>query len=50
MVLQHMADGIQVGQGGHAFRLVNSDRVKVTFSVNAQGSLGARYVDPKRDT
>jgi len=47
VVLQHTANGIQVGQGGHAFRLINAARARnVTFSVNAQGSMGARYVDP----
>jgi hypothetical protein len=46
-VLQHTANGIQVGQGGHAFRLMNNGAKNVTFSVNAQGSMGARYVDPE---
>jgi hypothetical protein len=43
-----IADGIQVGQGVQAFRLLNAaDAQNVTFTVNAQGSMGARYVDPK---
>ncbi len=46
-VLQHTANGIQVGQGGQAFRLMNNGAKNVTFSVNAQGSMGARYVDPE---
>ena len=47
LVLQHTANGIQVGQGVRAFRLMNAARPEnVTFSVNAQGSMGARYVDP----
>ncbi len=46
-VLQHTANAIQVGQGGHAFRLMNVGAKNVTFSVNAQGSVGARYVDPE---
>ncbi len=47
LVLQRTANGIQVGQGAVAFRLMNAARAKdVTFSVNAQGSMGARYVDP----
>ncbi len=46
-VLQHTANSIQVGQGGRAFRLMNTGAKNVTFSVNAQGSMGARYVDPE---
>lgn len=48
-VLEHTSDGIQVGKGGQAFRLMNAPAVdarSVMFSVNAQGSMGARYVDP----
>jgi len=48
-VVQRTADGIQVGTGDQAFRLmhigVSAD--EVTLSVGAQGSMGARYVDPK---
>jgi hypothetical protein len=48
MVLQQTANGIQVGRGDRAFLLLNAaDAQNVTFSVNAQGSMGARYVDPK---
>lgn len=40
-------NGIEaVGDGG-AFRLMNTGAAGVTFSVSAQGSMGARYVDPK---
>ncbi len=46
-VLERTANGIQFGQGPNAFRLINAARAKnVTFSVNAQGAMGARYVDP----
>ncbi len=48
-VVQSMADGIQVGTGDQAFRLMNTgvNANDVTLSVGAQGSMGARYVDPK---
>ena len=47
LVLQNTANAVQVGQGGHAFRLVTADRASnVSFSANAEGSMGARYVDP----
>jgi hypothetical protein len=44
--LVQTANAIEVGQGGHAFRLVNRAS-HVSLSVNAEGSLGARYVDPE---
>jgi hypothetical protein len=48
-VVQSTADGIQVGTGDQAFRLMNTgvSADNVTLSVGAQGSMGARYVDPK---
>ena len=48
-VVQSTADGIQVGTGDQAFRLMNTgvSEDNVTLSVGAQGSMGARYVDPK---
>ncbi len=46
LVLKHTANAIQIGHGDHAFRLMNTGAKNVTFSVNAQGSMGARYVDP----
>ena len=48
-VVQSTADGIQVGTGDQAFRLMNTgvSANNVTLSVGAQGSMGARYVDPK---
>ncbi len=45
-VLQPIAGGIQIGEGGSAFRLLNTGAKNVTFSIDAQGSVGARYVDP----
>jgi anti-sigma factor RsiW len=45
-VLRGIADGIEVGGDGRAFRLMNTGATNVTFSVGAQGSMGARYVDP----
>ena len=47
--MQSTADGIQVGTGDQAFRLMNTgvSADNVTLSVGAQGSMGARYVDPK---
>jgi hypothetical protein len=39
-------NAIEVGQGGHAFRLVHTERARnVSFSISSD-SLGARYVDP----
>jgi hypothetical protein len=47
MEVQHTANAVEVGQGGHTFRLVNaSGAANVSFSANAEGSVGARYVDP----
>jgi len=48
-VVQSTEDGIQVGTGDQAFRLMNTgvNANDVTLSVGAQGSMGARYVDPK---
>ena len=47
MELQHTANAVEVGQGGNAFRLVNArGAANVSFSANAEGSVGARYVDP----
>ncbi|MBZ5624596.1 MAG: hypothetical protein LAQ69_38725 [Acidobacteriia bacterium] len=45
-VLRGIHNGIEVGGGGGAFRLMNTGATSVTFSVGAQGSMGARYVDP----
>lgn len=45
-VLRGIDNGIEVRGGGRAFRLMNAGATNVTFSVGAQGSMGARYVDP----
>lgn len=51
MVVQATSDGIQVRKGGQALRLMNPDQVdpqqRVTYSIDAQGSVRARYVDPE---
>jgi hypothetical protein len=49
VVVQATKDGIQVREGVHALRLLHSG-VKdkdVMYSVGAQGSMRARYVDPE---
>jgi len=46
-VVQTTADGIEVGGGGRAFRLISGGAQNVMFSAGAQGSLRARYVDPQ---
>ena len=48
-VVQSTSGGIQVGTGDRAFRLMNTgvNAADVTLTVGAQGSMGARYVDPK---
>jgi ActR/RegA family two-component response regulator len=38
-------DGIQVGQGARAFRLMNRGAANVAYSVSAQGTMKARYVN-----
>lgn len=40
-------DGIQVRDGSHALRLLHPGAHNVTYSVGAQGSMRARYVDPE---
>jgi hypothetical protein len=56
MVVQSTADGIQLRKGGQALRLISSgvqDCVpasggcRVTYSVDVQGGISARYVDQK---
>jgi hypothetical protein len=47
IVVQATADGIQVRDGARALSLLHAARVyDVTYSVEAQGSMRARYVDP----
>lgn len=45
-VAQGIHDGIEVGEGDRAFRLMNAGATNVTLSAGADCSLGARYVDP----
>lgn len=49
VVVQSTADGggIQVREGAHALRLLHPGAEHVTYSVGAQGSMRARYVDPE---
>jgi hypothetical protein len=53
VVVQATTNGIQIRKGRHAFRLMNnvSDNaqqpVRVTYSSDAQGAVGARQVDPE---
>ena len=46
-LVQATENGIQVRAGGSAFRLMNAGAKSVTYSASADGSLGARYVDPE---
>jgi hypothetical protein len=45
IVLQATAEGIELREGNRAFSLQNPDAGDVTYTVNAQGSLRARYID-----
>jgi hypothetical protein len=45
-ILQGIQNGIEVEGSGRAFRLMNTGATDVTISVGAQGSMGARYLDP----
>lgn len=51
MVVQATAHGIQVRKGGQALRLNNPEELapdqRVLYAPDAQGSMRARYVDPK---
>jgi len=46
-LVQATENGIQVRSGEAAFRLMNSGARSVTYSAGADGSMGARYVDPE---
>ncbi len=47
-VVQATSKGVQRRVGDQTFGLMNSTGARdVTYSVNAQGSMGARYVDPE---
>jgi len=46
-LVQATENGIQVRDGKSAFRLMNTGAKFVTYSASADGSMGARYVDPE---
>ncbi len=46
-VVQATGNGIQVREGGQALGLLNTGAQNVMYSMNAQGSMRARYVDPE---
>jgi hypothetical protein len=46
-LVQATENGIQIRSGGQAFRLMNVGAKTVTYSASADGSMGARYVDPE---
>jgi hypothetical protein len=46
-VVQATDNGIQRRSGDRAFGLTHSGAQNVTYTVGAQGTLGARYVDPE---
>jgi hypothetical protein len=46
-LVQATENGIQVRAGGSAFRLMSPGAKSVTYSASANGSMGARYVDPE---
>ena len=47
IVVQTTPNGIQVREGGQALRLMHPGAEHVTYTVGAQGSMRARYVDPE---
>ncbi|HJT87756.1 MAG TPA: hypothetical protein VJ732_07860 [Bryobacteraceae bacterium] len=47
VVVQSTVNGIQIREGGQALRLMHAGAHDVTYSVGAQGSLRARFVDPE---
>lgn len=46
-LVQATENGIQARSGGQAFRLMNTGATSVMYSASADGSMGARYVDPE---
>ena len=46
-MVQATDNGIQRRSGDRAFGLMHSGARNVTYTVGAQGTLGARYVDPE---
>jgi hypothetical protein len=47
VVVQSTRDGIQVREGDRSLQLLHPSAQPVTYSVGAQGSMRARYVDPE---
>ena len=47
IMVQSTRNGIQIREGQQALRLLHSGAQNVTFTVGAQGSMGAGYVDPE---
>ena len=45
--VQSTPDGMQSQAGGQMFGLTNSGAQQVTYTLNAHGSMGARYIDPE---
>jgi len=45
--VQSTPDGIQVQTGGQMLGLMNGGAQRVTYTLDAQGSMGARYTDPE---
>ena len=48
-VVQLTTHGIQRRSGDQGFALMHGSAQSVTYTVNAKGSLGARYMDPETD-
>ena len=48
-MVQTTADGIQRRAGDQGFALMHAGASDVIYTVGAQGTMGARYVDPKTD-
>ena len=48
-VVQLTSHGIQRRSGDQGFALMHGGAQSVTYTVNAKGSLGARYMDPETD-
>ena len=46
-MVQATANGIQRRSGDQAFGLMHSGALSVSYTVGAQGTLGARYTDPE---
>lgn len=47
VVVENTSGGIQMSDGGQSLSLMNSGAEQAIYSVNAQGNMGARYIDPK---